>query len=162
MKPAKKPISLIALSILPLLAIYHLQRPWDTNMVSPAIKGSSPELALPNDAKASSLSVLKVIPGNQGDSFDEQSSANSKQLWRDIVKNASQINPEVGSFSQLENPLFNQGNQNVALSQTRLLPDFFRPEEEKRDRPKISGKLLTNDDDEIVGAKVSVSLPTQH
>ena len=132
-------------------------------MVSPAIKGSSPELAPPNDAKASSLSVLKVIPSDQGDSFDEQSSANSKQLWRDIVKNASQINhPEVGSFSQLENPLFNQGNQNVALSQTRLLPDFFRPEEEKRDRPKISGKLLTNDDDEIVGAKVSVSLPTQH
>ena len=154
---------LIALSILPLLAIYHLQRPWDTNMVSPAIKGSSPELALPNDAKASSLSVLKVIPGNQGDSFDEQSSANSKQLWRDIVKNASQINhPEVGSFSQLGNPLLNQGNQNVALSQTHLLPDFFRPKEEKRDRPKISGKLLTNDDDEIVGAKVSVSLPTQH
>ena len=156
-------MSLIALSLLPLLAIYHLQRPWDTHLISPPAKDSSSESVPLNDAETSSLTALKVIPRAQDDSFDEEASTNSKQLWREMIKNASQIsNPEVGSLPQPTGPLLGQENQNVGRTQTRLLPDFFKPQEERPDRPKISGKLLTNDDDEIVGAKVSVSLPTQH
>ena len=163
MKFPKKLISLIALSVLPLLAVYHLQRPWDTSLTSPPLQDSSSEITSPQDVTTSSRIAPKEILGDRDFVPTDEVSPNSKQLWREMIKNVAPIdNPKIGPLAQPEGSPLSENNHSAEHSQTSLLPDFFKPQKEKPARPKISGKLLTNHDDEIVGAKVSVSLPTQH
>lgn len=96
-----------------------------------------------------------------------------ESYWREAIKTTTQSTPSVqtpklltdaslASAPQNNNPPPMQALIDNGHLHASLLPDFFSNDKQKPSKAKLSGKLITDEEDEIVGAKVSVSLPTQH